>query len=55
MKMIKKRHIQNYLARKNIMPVEELDDGRAYYKMTKELAAALESYEIEFYCFRREK
>lgn len=41
------RHIQNYLGSKNIWPVKEVDDQLAFYLDTKELRAAIESYDIE--------
>lgn len=41
------RHMQNYLGAKKIWPVEEEDDGPAFYLATEELRAAIESYEIE--------
>ena len=41
------RHIQNYLGARNIWPVEEENDGPAFYLDTKELRAAMESYDIE--------
>lgn len=44
---VSNRHIQNYLGAKKIWPVEEEDDGPAFYLDTKELRAAIESYEIE--------
>lgn len=49
------RHIQNYLGARKIWPVEEEDNGPAFYLDTKELRAAMESYEIEkmFYGGRR--
>lgn len=40
-------HMQNYLGAKNIWPVEDYDDGPAFYLPTEELRAAIESYEIE--------
>ena len=46
------RHIQNYLGAKNIWPVEEYEDGPAFYLATKELRAAIESFEIEHYYFK---
>ncbi len=47
------KHIQNYLGEKKIWPVKEIDDSLVFYLNTKELQAALDSYEIEFYGFRR--
>lgn len=47
------RNMQNYLGAKKIWPVEEEEDGPAFYLATEELRAAIESYEIEYYCFRR--
>lgn len=44
---VSNRHIQNYLGARKIWPVEEEDDGPAFYLDTKELRAAIESYEIE--------
>lgn len=44
---ITNRDIQNYLGQKNIWPVEDYDDGPAFYLSTEELRAAIESYEIE--------
>lgn len=43
---ITNRHMQNYLGERKIWPVEEEDDGPAFYLPTKELRAAIESYEI---------
>ena len=50
---ITNRHIQNYLGQRKIWPVEDWDDGPAFYLDTEELRAALEAFEIEYYCFRR--
>lgn len=49
------RHIQNYLGQRKIWPVEEEDDGPAFYLATKELRAAIESYEIEHYLFKNKR
>lgn len=53
--VIKKRHIQNYLGYRNIWPVRETDDGRAIYLKSPKLLNALDSYDIEMYCFKRGK
>lgn len=50
---ITNRHIQNYLGERKIWPIEDWGDGPAIYLATEELRTALESYNIEFYCFRR--
>lgn len=47
------RYIQNYLGQKNIWPVEDNDDGPAFYLSTEELRAAIESYEIEKMFYER--
>lgn len=52
-KRISNRLIQNYLGERNIWPIEEDDRGFAFYLVTEELRAALLSYEIEYYAFRR--
>ncbi len=44
---VSNRHIQNYLGERKIWPVEEEDNGPAFYLDTKELRAAIESYDIE--------
>lgn len=49
--VVTNRHIQNYLGQKKIWPIEDYDDSPAVYLNTKELRAALESYNIEFYMF----
>lgn len=53
--VIKKRHIQNYLGYRNIWPIRETDDGRAIYLKSPKLLNALDSYDIEMYCFKRGK
>lgn len=48
---ITNRHLQNYLGERKIWPVEDYDDGPAFYLATEELRAAIESYKIEFEIF----
>ena len=48
---ITNRHIQNYLGQRKIWPIEDFDDGPAIYLATKEVRAAIESFEIERYLF----
>lgn len=50
---ITNRYIQNYLGQKNIWPVEDNDDGPAFYLSTEELRAAIESFEIEKMFYER--
>ena len=50
---ITNRHIQNYLGERKIWPVKEIDDSLAFYLATEELRAALDSYDIEYFGFRR--
>lgn len=51
--VITNRHIQNYLGQKKIWPIEDYDGFPAVYLNTKELRAALEDYNIEYFGFWR--
>lgn len=43
-------HIYNFLWQKGVRPAVERDNKAGYYR-TPNLAAALESYEIQYYIF----
>lgn len=44
---VSNRLMQNYLGSKKIWPIEDNDDGPAFYLDTEELRAAMESYKIQ--------